>query len=226
MQQFITQFYKQLSQSYQKAEQLVDEPRQFSISENVLNATLEHFVVDNLSWMKDLHLDLHDGWLRLYTTLEFNPYNHFELSVDLRLVDIKIDYTQQLFVFEQISDTQVIDARFAKKWHGWAARSVLFFLQEILQKDPLAWVLSEKGMTRILGRPYKVIEVHNGLLYLDIMQWVGKNKHLKKMNILSGTAHEGELKLKGKIILDEILQLNKVLYKDHAPIEVEHQQVA
>lgn len=226
MQQFITQFYKQLNQGYQKAEQLADEPRHFSISEKFLNATLERFVVDNLhSWMKDLHLDLHDDWLRLYTTLEFGRHTHFELSVDLRLVEMKINHHQQLFVFEQLSDTQVIQARFPQKWQGWLAHSALFILQEIVQKDPLGWILSEKGMTFILKRPYKVVEIHNGLLHLDIMQWIGKNKAiintLKKVNILDGSTSEQSLNMKGKIYLDEILNLNKILSYDHAPIETD-----
>lgn len=231
-QQIITLLYQQLNTSYQKVGQWVDEPRHFNIPEQYLNATLEHQVVERFhGWLKDLHIDLHDGWLRLYATLQFGKHYHFELSVDLRLVQMKINHTQILFVFEQISDTQVIKAQFANKFIAWCALNSLSFLQNVLQKDPLGWILSQKGMTLIMSLikgkkyPFKIVDVKDGLLYLDIMIWLYKNKAivnaLRKIDIAHGATYEQELHIKGNLYLDQILQLSKTLQKDAAPIDID-----
>lgn len=213
MQQIITQFTQQLYQLYQKAQILVDEQRSFRVSEKFLNATIERFVTDNLSFIQDLHLDLYDNWLRLSTTLEFSG-NHFELYVDLALVKLEFNQHHQLFVFKQISDTHIVDAQFAVWWQKWAAYSLLFFYQRLLQKDPLGKILEH----------YRVVSIKDGLLHLDLMRWLGRNPSiidaLSKVHIHHGILHENELELQGQAYLDELLHWKQKFTMDHAPLDI------
>ena len=61
--------------------------------------------------LQDLHADVHDDWLRLYATLEVKGL-YTTLSVDLKLLQMELNKNTQLLIFEQISDTQVIEAKF------------------------------------------------------------------------------------------------------------------
>ena len=213
MQQLFNQYSQQLYQFYLKAEQFVDEQRQFSVSEKFINATLERFVTDNVGMVKDLHLDLHDHWLRLYTTIDYAG-NHFELSVDLKLVKMHINHEEQLFVFEQISDTQVIQATFKPFWYKWLAYGALFYYQDIKRHDPLGMILQRFNIG---------VTEKNGLLHLDLMRWFHDSPSvlntLKKVNVYHGTLQEKQLIVDGQLFLDEIVQLKSKFTRDNAPVE-------
>ncbi|MDO4223720.1 MAG: hypothetical protein Q4D05_06830 [Acinetobacter sp.] len=227
IQQFITQFYQQAYQIYQKAEVLVNERRQISLSQDFLNDTLQQFVTDNLGFLQDLHMELHDHWLRLFATLRFGQ-NQLALSVDLKLVDIAINHEQQLFVFQQISHTRVLQSD-CKDWKlKFGIPALLFFYHKILQQDPLGLILSEKGMSRILGRPYKVVDVKDGLLHLDLMQWLGGKaflNYLKGINIDHAEVQQQNLRITGQILLDPILNVHQFFNQDYAPLHDEHNEV-
>ena len=111
MQTLISSVTKRLLKVYQKAEEFIEEEREFSLSQVFVNATIERYVTENVGIMQDLHADLYDGWLRLYTTLDVKGL-HTTLSVDLKLIQMEMNQDVQLMVFEQISNTQVIEARF------------------------------------------------------------------------------------------------------------------
>ena len=70
MQTLISSVVKRLRKVYQKAEEFIEEEREFSLSQVFVNATMERYVTENVSIMQDLHADLYNDWLRLYTTLD------------------------------------------------------------------------------------------------------------------------------------------------------------
>lgn len=199
MQQLTAELMKQLSHFYQKAEHFMGEERQFAISEAFLNATLERFVTDNVSWIKEMRMEIHDHWLRLYATIDYSG-QYVELSVDLKLLEVDINHQQQLFVFQQLSDTQVIKSDFRAFYYTWLAKGALFYYQDIKQHDPLGMILQRFNIG---------VTEKNRLLYLDLMRWFKNNKSvlnsLKKVNITHGVLQEKQLVVTGRAFLDEII---------------------
>lgn len=179
---------------YQKAEGFIEEEREFPVSQVFLNATFKRFVTDNVSILKDLHADLHDDWLRLYATLNVKGL-YTILSVDLKLIQMELNKDVQLIVFEQISETEVIEAKFQTFWMKIAFRSALFFYQKILRKDPLGMILER----------FNVIKVKDDLLHLDLNQWLGKNRSiietLGKVHVNHAELRETELVVIGNVNL-------------------------
>lgn len=206
MQALTAELFNQLYQFYQKAEDFIGEERQFSISESFLNATLQRFVTDNVSWIKEMRMEIHDHWLRLYATIDYSG-QYVELSVDLKLLEVDINHQQQLFVFQQISDTQVIKSDFKTFYYTWLAKGALFYYQDIKQHDPLGMILQRFNIG---------VTEKNRLLYLDLMRWFRGNKSvlnsLKKIHITQGVLKEKQLIVTGKAFLEEIVP-SKALFK-------------
>lgn len=198
MQQLTAQFTQHLYQFYKKTEDFVGEQRQFSISEAFLNATLERFVTDNVSWIKEMRMEIHDHWLRLYATIDYSG-QYVELSVDLKLLEVSVNHREQLFVFQQLSDTQVIKSDFKAFYYTWLAKGALFYYQDLKQHDPLGMILQRFNIG---------VTEKNGLLYLDLMRWFKNNKavlkSLKKVNLTHGVLQEKQLVATGQMFLEEI----------------------
>ena len=192
MQTLLSNISKRIRQVYQKAEGFIEDEREFPLSQVFLNATFQRFVTDNVSMLKDLHADLHDDWLRLYATLDFKGL-YITLSVDLKLIQMELNKSSQLIVFEQISDTQVIDAKFKNVFQKLAVKFALFFYQKVLNKDPLGMILEK----------LKVITVRDDLLYLDLNRWLGKNRSiidtLAKVHVNHALLREAELVVMGNV---------------------------
>lgn len=187
---------------YQRAENLIEEERDFSVSENMLNSTFKKYVTDNVELLKDLHADVHDDWLRLYATVDVKGI-YAELSVDLRLIQMQFNEEAQLLVFEQISQTQVIDARFDGAMKKIAVNFILFFMQKVMNKDPLGPILQR----------FNIVEVKHGLLHLSLNRWLGKVdkiiRTLKGVHINHGILKESELVLLANVDLDGIFNRHK-----------------
>ena len=185
---------KQIRKVYQKAEGFIEEEREFPISQVFLNATFKRFVTDNVKILEDLHADLHDDWLRLYATLNVKGL-YTILSVDLKLVQMELNKDMQLIVFEQISNTQVIEAKFKTFWMKIAFNSAVFFYHKILRKDPLGMLLER----------FNVLTVKDELLHLDLNRWLGKNRSimdtLKKVHVNHAELRETELVIIGNVNL-------------------------
>ena len=194
MQTLITNISKRLQQAYQIAEGYIEDEREFPLSEEFLNATFRRFVTDNVKMLKDLHADLHDGWLRLYATLEYQGLN-ITLSVDLKLVLMELNKKKQLIVFEQISETQLLEAHYPNLLHKVGVKSALWFYQKVLDKDPLGMLLEKLN----------VIKVKDDLLHLDLNRWLGKNKSiidtLSKVNVNHAELREKQLIIFGNVNL-------------------------
>ena len=93
--------------SYEKLENAVEQEFFVPANQTQLNQALERFVTNNVDAILDLHLDLHENWLRLYTTV--NTYGVFaNLAVNLSLVHVQLDRHHQRFVFGQLSNTDVL----------------------------------------------------------------------------------------------------------------------
>lgn len=192
---------KQFRKVYQKAEGFIEEEREFPISQVFLNATFKRFVTDNVQVLEDLHADLHDDWLRLYATLNVKGL-HTIVSVDLKLVQMELNKDMQLIVFEQISETQVIEATFKTVWMKMGFKLALFFYQKVLHKDPLGMILEK----------FEVITVKDDLLHLDLNRWLGKNRSimdtLNKVHVNHAELRETELVVIGNVNL--LALFNKV----------------
>ncbi|MCF8999711.1 hypothetical protein [Acinetobacter nectaris] len=200
MQTLITNISNYIQNVYQKAGGFIEEEREFALSQVFLNATLKRFVTDNVGLLKDLHADVHDDWLRLYATINVQGL-HTTLSVDLKLLKMELNNNIQLIVFEQISNTQIVSAKFKNKFQKWAIRSALFFYQKVLKKDPLGKILQH----------FNVLEVKDGLLHLDLNKWLGKNRSvidtLGKVNVNHARLQETELVIMGRVNLEALMRI-------------------
>ena len=190
----LSNIVKRIRQVYQKAEGFIEEEREFPVSQVFLNATFKRFVTDNVKILEDLHADLHDDWLKLYATLNVNGM-HLVLSVDLKLVQMELNKDMQLIVFEQISNTQVIEASYPNVWYKMGVNAALFFYQKVLKKDPLGMILEK----------FEVITVKDELLHLDFNRWLGKNRSimdtLNKVHVNHAELRETELVVIGNVNL-------------------------
>lgn len=199
----ISNIAKQIKKVYRKAEGFIEEEREFPVSQVFLNATFKRFVTDNVSILEDLHADLHDDWLRLYATLNVKGL-YTILSVDLKLVQMELNKDMQLIVFEQISETQVIEAKFKNIWMKMGFWSALYVYQRILRKDPLGMILEK----------FDVIQVKDDLLHLDLNKWLGKNRSiidtLSKVHVNHAELRETELVVIGNVNLTALfMKMNR-----------------
>ena len=192
MQTLISNLSQRIRRVYQKAEGSIEDEREFPLSQVFLNATFQRFVTDNVKMLQDLHADLHDDWLRLYATLNYNGLD-ITLSVDLKLVQMELNKTTQLIVFEQISDTKVIDAKYPNFLYKMGVRLALCFYQKVLNDDPLGMILEK----------LKVIKVKDDLLHLDLNRWLGKQRSiietLAKVHVNHAVLREAELVVMGNV---------------------------
>jgi len=198
MQTLISSVVKRLRKVYQKAEDFIEEEREFPLSQVFVNATMERYVTNNVEIMQDLHADLYDGWLRLYTTLDVKGL-HTTLSVDLKLIQMEMNQDVQLMVFEQISNTQVIEAKFKNIFQKWGFHIAIWYYQKFKEEDPLGKILSH----------FEIVTVKDDLLYLDLNRWFGKKpsiiETLSKVHVNRARVRPAELIVWGNVNLTAIL---------------------
>lgn len=185
---------KRLRRAYEKAEGFIEEEREIPVSQVFLNATFKRYVTDNLSFLDDLHADLYDDWLRLYATLHFKGLET-TLSVDLKLIQMELNKDTQLLVFEQISNTQVIEATFKNTLQKIGFNAYVFFYHKLLRKDPLGPILER----------FNVVKVKDELLFLDLNRWLGKSRSiidaLSKVHVNHAQLREAEMVVLGNVNL-------------------------
>ena len=198
MQTLISSVVKRLRKVYQKAEEFIEEEREFALSQVFVNATMERYVTEKVGIIQDLHADLYDGWLRLYTTLDVKGL-HTTLSVDLKLIQMEMNQDVQLMVFEQISNTQVIEARFKNIFLKWGFHIAIWYYQKFREEDPLGKILEH----------YQIVSVKDDLLYLDLNRWFGKKpsiiETLGKVHVNRARVRPAELIVWGNVNLAAIL---------------------
>lgn len=202
MQRLVNKINEKIQQVFQKAEDKLEQERDYTLSQNLLNATLQNYVTDKVSALQDLHADLYDDWARLYATIDYKGVKA-NLSVDLKLRQMIINSDIQLLVFEQISNTQVISSAFDHPVKKIACNFFIYFYHHILKKDPL-------GM--ILERLHVVDVKPDGLLYLDLHQYLIKSeramRHLKKVRVNHGIFQPNTIVVSANLNLVEILRWN------------------
>ena len=213
MQSLINNISNRLRQVYQKAEGFIEDEREFALSQVFLNATFQRFVTDNVGLLKDLHADLHDDWLRLYASIDVKGMQ-LTLAVDLKLLQMELNKSKQLIVFEQISNTQILDAKYPNLMYQWGVQSALFFYHKVLKKDPLGPILQK----------FEVLEVKDDLLYLDLNRWLGKNRSiidtLSKVNINHAELREAQIVVMGNVNLMALMNKMSEEEKITQPAEV------
>lgn len=187
---------------YEKAEDFIEDERDVPLSEAMMNEQIKKFVTDNVEAIDEMRVELFDDWCRLYVKFHFSRWYmglHAHLSTDLKLVQLQVDEDIQRFVFEQISDTRVIEAIFDKQWQRMGFTLFLWWYRNVLQKDPLGFILEKLG----------VVEVRHDLIYLDIHRWLVKSDrimgYLRKMQINHAILRQGFFVLKANLKLDGIL---------------------
>ncbi|MDM1758259.1 MULTISPECIES: hypothetical protein [Acinetobacter] len=194
MPSLLSKIAQRIQRIYQKAGDFIEEEREFPISQVFLNATFQRFVTDNVEILEDLHADLHNDWLRLYATLNVKGM-HLVLGVDLKLIQMEFNKDMQLIVFEQISNTEVIEATYPNFFYKLGVNAALFFYQKILKKDPLGMILEK----------FNVLTVKDELLHLDLNRWLGDKRSimdtLNKVHINHAELRETELVVIGNVNL-------------------------
>lgn len=211
MQMLISQISNRIRQVYQKAEGFIEDEREFSVSQVFLNATFQRFVTDNVGLLKDLHADLHDDWLRLYASIEVKGM-FLTLSVDLKLLQMELNKDAQFIVFEQISNTQILDAKYPNKMYQWGIQLALFYYHKVRKQDPLGMILQR----------FEVITVKDELLHLDLNRWLGKNRSiidtLSKVHVNHAVLREAQMLILGNLNLAALLKnmQNTDFQPDHA----------
>ncbi len=186
---------------YHRAEDLIEEERDFPVSENLLNAKLKRYVTDNVEQLSDLHLNIYDDWLYLFATVHYKGI-HANLATKLRLVQMQFDRNVQRFVFEQEGGTEIIDIHYddsIKKlginFHKIGVNVALWWFKHIKNIDPLGYILEQ----------LKVVTVKHGLLYLDLNRWLGSSKKvmstLRKVEINHAVLRPKTLVVKASVNL-------------------------
>ena len=183
------------------ADTLVDEIL-ITINQKQINDALNRFVVQNIGLLLQLRLELFDGYLRLYCIADVLGL-HLSVASNFKLTQIRLDKHQKRLVFEQISETDILDLH-AKTW--WKAPAILLFVrwyQRFFKKDPLPFLLSLSP--KLKGLPF--IEYKDNFIYLQIGRWFPKSFHerLKKIQVNRGVVKPEQLLLQVQPNFVEIL---------------------
>lgn len=183
------------------------------ISEQQVNDALAQFVTKKVDAVLDLHLDLHDNWLRLHTTVNVKGV-FARLAVNLRLVHVQLDRDRQRLVFGQLSNTEVLALHTDSYLKTQAIRAALWGWQDVLGRDPLGMILGKAKLTT----------QKDDILYLDLARWLRKNEKimdtLNKVQINHGLLAEDQLLLKAQVNIGEIINLGSaqvVITEDDNP---------
>jgi hypothetical protein len=206
--QFINQHSDQLAQQvmqrsqrwYEKLEDAAEQEFLIPATERQINEALQKFVVKNVNAIMDLSLELHDGWLRLYATVNIKGI-FAKLAVNLSLVHVQLDRHRQRFVFSQLSDTDVIALYTDSYLKTKGVDIALWWFHKVIKKDPLGLILGKINLTR----------QKEDILYLDIGRWLKKNKKimdtLRKVQVNHGFLAEQQLVLKANANIADALNI-------------------
>lgn len=191
MQNFLQKLVTGVQDFYQKAEELIEEERELPLTQKLLNDFIERYVTDNVSQIKDLHADIFDGWLRLFTTVEIKGVTA-QLYVDLYLIQLHLNKTTQQLVFEQKDSSQVVQVDFNTFTKKIAFKLAIWFYR-IKGIDPLPDLLSRLG----------IVTVHNNLIYLDLSKYLAKRQKvmrvLRRVEINRAQLREDQLVLQANL---------------------------
>lgn len=153
----------------------------------------------------DLKLEIHDGWLRLYTTVYIKGI-FASLASNFELVHLQLDKHTQRLVLKQISDTDVLELHSKTWWQAPIAQFAVNSYRKLLKKDPLPVILHK---INIKGTPF--VEHKDNIVYLDIGRWLKRSDKImntiKKAQINQGILQKEQLLLQIEPNFTEILSL-------------------
>lgn len=204
------------SQTYEKIENTLDNEFQIPLSEVQVNEALYKFVVKNVKAIVDLHLDIHDGWFRLYATINTAGI-YAEVAANFSLIHVQLDRDVQRFVFGQLTNTDILALYCNKYPVKLGVNSAIWVFHKLLKKDPLGLILDYIN----IARP------KDNILYLDIGRWLKKNQkimgYLQKVQVNHGFLAEEQLVLKANINLADVLNFSdgkQLITPDDNPYKV------
>lgn len=200
-------FMQQIKSSYlTMAEHLTDEML-IRVSQKQVNDALHRFITQNVQMLHDLHLDIHDDWLRLYATIDIMGV-FASVACNLRVVQIQLNADTQRLVFEQLSNTDILEL-YSKKWYqSPLARLGVSLYRTVLRKDPLPFILQK---IKVKDEPFAT---HKGrFIYLDIHRYLkGQPKiisYLAKAQVNDAYTLANNLLLNVQINFGELLRFGE-----------------
>lgn len=114
-------------------------------------------------------------------------------------MQMEMNQDVQLMVFEQISNTQVIEASFKNIFQKWGFHLAIWYYQKFREEDPLGKILEH----------FEVVTVKDDLLYLDLNRWFSKKpsiiETLSKVHVNRARVRPAELIVWGNVNLTAIL---------------------
>lgn len=184
--------------TYDKLADTFDNEIQIPLSESQVNEMLDKFVVKNVKAILDLRLDIHDGWFRLYATL--NVAGIFaEVAANFSLIHVQLDRNVQRFVFGQLTPTDILTLHCQSYPKKLGINAAVWAFPRLFKKDPLGFILDYID----IARP------KDNVLYLDIGRWLQKSEkimsYLHKAQVNHGFLVEEQLILKGNINIADVL---------------------
>ncbi|ELA08817.1 hypothetical protein MOMA_00355 [Moraxella macacae 0408225] len=186
---------------YDKLETSVEQEFFIPASQSQINQALDQFVTQNVDAVLDLHLDLHENWLRLYATVNIQGV-FAKVAVNLRLVHAQLDARYQRFVFGQLSNTDVLSLYTDNYFKTKAIRLAVWFFHKVLKQDPLGMILGKINL----------VHQKEDILYLDLGRWLKNNNKimgiLKKVQVNHGFLAEEQLVLKANVNLSQMINFD------------------
>ena len=183
---------------YSKATNSVDDEFSLPVSQEQVNNGLKKFVTKNVKQIHEIRTELHDGWFRLFCTIEVKGI-YTEIASNFELVHIQVDRDVQRLVFAQISNTDVLKLRCDSVLKLTGIKAFIWFYHSVLKKDPLGFILHKIT----IARP------KDNVLYIDLNRWLKRNKKiistLHKVQVNYGLVEEEQLTLKTKVNVRDLL---------------------
>ncbi len=188
------------------ADSLVDEVL-LRLTAKQINDALYQFVTKNLAMIHELRMELHDNWLRLYAVVDVKGI-FASVACNFRLVQMDISSHNQRFVFEQLSDTEILELHSRTWWHASLAKFAIKAYRKLLKKDLLPFLLNKINAK---GEPFAVYK--DEFIYLDIHRYLTKQtkmlNYLKKAQINDGYTLQDKLLLKVQINFAELISFGE-----------------
>ncbi|WP_201537536.1 hypothetical protein [Psychrobacter immobilis] len=191
----LTQSIKQI---YNKTTDKFEDELALPVAQKYVNDALQKFVTDNVKAVLELRVEMHDGWFRLYCTVNVAGI-YAEIASNFSLVHVQLDRNVQRFVFGQQTYTDILNLRCESFLKRQGIKLFIWFYHSILKKDPLGFILSYIN----IARP------KDEVIYLDINRWLKNNKKiisaLHKVQVNYGELEEEQMILKAQINYRDLL---------------------
>lgn len=183
---------------YNKTTDKLDDEIRLPVAQKYVNDALQKFVTDNVKAILELRVELHEGWFRLYCTINAAGI-YAEVASNFSLVHAQLDRNVQRFVFGQQTYTDVLNLRCESFIKCQGIKLAIWFYHSVLKKDPLGVILTYINIAR----------AKDDIIYLDIHRWLKKNQKimstLHKVQVNYGEVEEEQLVLKTQINYRDLL---------------------